>query len=166
MRTLEEFLNEYAKTHMNPVNSAIHMICVPIIVVFTLGLAWGLTDLIYGTALAGKTIGGIDAFLLLNGGTLGALFMLQFYARLNIKLLAFMAVFIAFSLWVLYSLHIAGQNVLLISAVVWVAAWVGQFIGHHVEGAKPSFTDDLVFLFIGPAFVLNKVLRKTGGAWV
>lgn len=166
MRTLEEFLNEYAKTHMNPVNSAIHMICVPIIVVFTLGLVWGATDLIYGSYLAGKTIAGIDAFLLLNGGSLGVIFMLQFYARLNMKLFVIMIGFLAFSWWVLYSIHTAGYNVLLVSAVIWVAAWIGQFIGHHIEGAKPSFTDDLVFLLIGPAFVLNKVLRKTGGAWV
>lgn len=166
MRTLEEFITEYAKTHMNPVNSAIHMICVPVIVIFTLGLVWGATDLIYGSALAGKTFMGIDLFLLLNGGTLGALFMLQFYARLSLKLLAYMAVFIAFSWWVLYSLHTAGQNVLLVSGVIWVAAWIGQFIGHHIEGAKPAFADDLVFLLVGPAYVLNKILRKTGGAWV
>lgn len=166
MRTLEELLIEYSKTHMNPINSAIHMICVPVIVIFTLGLVWGATDLIYGGLLAGKTILGVDAFLLLNGGTLGALFMFQYYLRLNLKLAVYMVFFLAFSWWVLFSLHTGGYSVLLISAAFWIAAWAVQFVGHHIEGAKPSFTDDLVFLFIGPAFVLNKVLRKTGGAWV
>lgn len=164
--TIQQYLQEYAKTHMNPINSAIHMICVPAIVVFTLGLLWGLSDWVYGSALAGKTIAGVDAFLLLNGGSLGVLFMLQFYARLDMKLFAMMVGYLAFSWWVLYSLHGAGYNVLAVSAIVWVAAWIGQFIGHHIEGAKPSFTDDLVFLLIGPAFVLNKLLRKTGGAWI
>lgn len=166
MRTLEEFINEYAKTHMNPVNSAIHMICVPIIVIFTLGLVWGLTDLIYGGALAGKAFMGVDLFLLLNGGTLGLVYMLAFYARLSMKLFAYMTVFLAFSWWVLYSIHIAGINVLAVSAIIWVAAWIGQFIGHHIEGAKPAFADDLVFLLIGPAFVLNKALRKFGSSLV
>jgi uncharacterized membrane protein YGL010W len=34
-----------------------------------------------------------------------------------------------------------------------------QFWGHKVEGAKPSFADDLVFLLIGPLFVQQKLQR-------
>lgn len=162
MRTTEEYINEYAKTHMNPVNSAIHMVCVPVIVIFTLGIVWGLTDLIYGAALAGKTFMGIDLFLLLNGGTLGAVYMALFYAKLSMKVFAYMIGYLAFSWWVLYSMQMAGMNVLLVSIAIWVAAWIGQFIGHHIEGAKPAFADDLVFLLIGPIFVLNKILRKVG----
>ena len=51
-----------------------------------------------------------------------------------------------------------------ISIGVWVAAWIAQFYGHRVEGAKPSFSDDLIFLLIGPLFVQEKFGRlvRTG----
>jgi uncharacterized membrane protein YGL010W len=51
----------------------------------------------------------------------------------------------------------AGLPVLWISAGLWIAAWLGQFYGHHVEGAKPAFLDDVVFLLIGPLFILEKI---------
>ena len=41
-------------------------------------------------------------------------------------------------------------------AIAWVLAWLAQFYGHYKEGAKPSFLDDLLFLLIGPIFVLDK----------
>ena len=47
-----------------------------------------------------------------------------------------------------------------VGAVVFVAAWIGQFIGHHIEGRRPSFFTDLVYLMIGPAWVLAKGYRK------
>jgi uncharacterized membrane protein YGL010W len=52
------------------------------------------------------------------------------------------------------------QHVLLVSGVVFVVAWVGQFIGHKIEGKKPSFLDDLRFLMIGPLFVLGFLYRR------
>jgi uncharacterized membrane protein YGL010W len=47
-----------------------------------------------------------------------------------------------------------------VSTVVFVAAWVGQFIGHKIEGKKPSFLDDVRFLLIGPLFVLSFLYRR------
>jgi uncharacterized membrane protein YGL010W len=43
---------------------------------------------------------------------------------------------------------------------VFVAAWLGQFYGHKLEGAKPSFFDDLKFLLIGPAWILDDIFFK------
>lgn len=45
---------------------------------------------------------------------------------------------------------------------VFVVAWIAQFIGHKFEGRKPSFLTDLVYLLIGPAWVLAKLYRKLG----
>ena len=42
------------------------------------------------------------------------------------------------------------------------SAWIGQFIGHKIEGKKPSFFHDVVFLLIGPAWLLHFVYRKLG----
>ena len=46
--------------------------------------------------------------------------------------------------------------------VLFVVAWIGQFIGHKIEGAKPSFFDDLKFLLIGPGWLLSFIFQKVG----
>ena len=40
--------------------------------------------------------------------------------------------------------------------------WIGQFVGHKIEGKKPSFFDDLRYLLIGPLFVLAVLYRRLG----
>jgi uncharacterized membrane protein YGL010W len=45
---------------------------------------------------------------------------------------------------------------------VFIVAWIGQFVGHKIEGKKPSFFDDLRFLLIGPLFVLGILYRRVG----
>ena len=50
--------------------------------------------------------------------------------------------------------------ILPLSITVFVLAWIGQFIGHKIEGKKPSFFDDLRFLLIGPLFVLGVLYRR------
>ena len=48
------------------------------------------------------------------------------------------------------------------SAAVWLLAWAVQVWGHKVEGKKPSFVDDLVFLLVGPMFVSIELAHKLG----
>ena len=48
------------------------------------------------------------------------------------------------------------------SLAIFVIAWVGQFIGHKIEGKKPSFFEDLQFLMIGPLWLLGHLYRKFG----
>jgi uncharacterized membrane protein YGL010W len=43
-----------------------------------------------------------------------------------------------------------------------VLAWIGQFIGHRIEGKKPSFFQDIQFLLIGPIWLLGFLYRKAG----
>jgi uncharacterized membrane protein YGL010W len=43
-------------------------------------------------------------------------------------------------------------------------AWIGQFIGHKVEGRRPSFFTDLKFLLVGPMWTLHKLYKRSG--WV
>ena len=50
----------------------------------------------------------------------------------------------------------------IISLYIFVIAWIGQFIGHKIEGKKPSFFQDLQFLLIGPAWLLSFVYNKIG----
>jgi len=39
---------------------------------------------------------------------------------------------------------------------------IGQFIGHAIEGQKPSFFKDLQFLLIGPAWLMHFIYRQAG----
>ena len=48
------------------------------------------------------------------------------------------------------------------SLAIFVLAWVGQFIGHKIEGKKPSFFEDLQFLMIGPLWLLGHIYRERG----
>lgn len=51
-------------------------------------------------------------------------------------------------------------TVLPVSIALFVLAWMGQFVGHQIEGKKPSFFDDVRFLLIGPLFVLSFLYRR------
>jgi uncharacterized membrane protein YGL010W len=45
---------------------------------------------------------------------------------------------------------------------IFVVGWILQFIGHHFEGKKPAFVDDLIGLAIGPLFVTTELLFRIG----
>ena len=46
------------------------------------------------------------------------------------------------------------------SLVIFIVAWIGQFIGHALEGRRPSFFKDLQFLLIGPLWLLAAAYRR------
>ena len=48
---------------------------------------------------------------------------------------------------------------------MFVVAWIAQFIGHRIEGRRPSFLTDLTYLLVGPAWVLAKAYRRFGWTW-
>ena len=43
---------------------------------------------------------------------------------------------------------------------IFVIAWIGQFLGHKIEGKKPAFFKDLQFLLIGPLWLLSFIYNK------
>ena len=49
-------------------------------------------------------------------------------------------------------------NIFYLGAITFIVAWIFQFIGHKIEGLKPSFLEDLQFLLIGPAWVFRKLI--------
>jgi len=49
-----------------------------------------------------------------------------------------------------------------VSIIIFVAAWIAQFYGHHIEGKKPSFLKDVQFLLIGPAWIMSFIYKKLG----
>jgi uncharacterized membrane protein YGL010W len=61
-----------------------------------------------------------------------------------------------------YGIQQTGLPLWAVSIGVFVAAWIGQFYGHNVEGQKPSFLKDLQFLMIGPAWLMSFIYKKMG----
>ena len=77
-----------------------------------------------------------------------------------------LAVFVALA-WFTRWLHtaIGTQSLLEVAIGVFVVAWIAQFVGHHIEGRKPSFLTDLTYLLICPAWVLAKLYRRLGRSY-
>jgi uncharacterized membrane protein YGL010W len=158
MRTCRQYLDSYAASHRNPANQIIHMICVPAIFASSVGLAWSVPvyRLIPGTA-------GNWAHWL-NLGTLAGAPLLAFYWRLGLSSSLTGALWLAASYAACAVIESAKFPLLWVSLAVWITAWLAQFYGHKVEGAKPSFTEDILFLLVGPLFVSDKLCRlfRTG----
>ncbi len=85
-----------------------------------------------------------------------------YYARLSTMFLVTMA---ALSVVGLSLVHAMGEYVLTVSVALFVGAWIAQFVGHKYEGKKPSFFEDLQYLWVGPMFVLSKLFLKLGIRW-
>ena len=152
-KSADQWFAEYGESHQDDTNELIHWICVPVIFCSVLGLIWSVP---VPAVLAGPAPW-------FNWTQPVALAVLLFYLRLSLPL----AVGLFFFISVCYGLiewHAAA-----LALAVWktclalfVLAWVGQFIGHRIEGKKPSFLHDMVFLLIGPAWLLHFVYKKLG----
>ena len=159
MRSRAQYTAEYALSHRHPVNQLIHLICVPAIFfsVVALGAAVPL-----GRLVPGLTPGAAKA---VNLATIGALPVLAFYARLGASSFLSGLAWLAASLLLCAGIQSLGISLPWTAAGVFVVAWFFQFVGHRLEGVKPSFFDDLLFLLIGPLFVQDKLGRwLRGGA--
>jgi uncharacterized membrane protein YGL010W len=149
MRTLDDWLDEYTQSHRDPVNKALHWICVPLIVFAVLGAFAALPA--PGPLAAG-------------GGwtTVVVLLALAYWMRLSWRLgLGMLPVLGAFALG-LRALAASGPPLWQSCLGIFVVAWIGQFIGHAVEGRRPSFFKDLQFLLIGPLWLLAAAFRAAG----
>ncbi|MBK9329125.1 MAG: DUF962 domain-containing protein [Sphingobacteriales bacterium] len=150
MKTIDEWLSLYGRDHQHPTNKLIHWICVPVIFFTVLGLFWCIPV----PAFMGKINFGIVVYLL----------SLVFYLSLSIPL--FIGFLLAGALCLAFSsalfIYFGRQNYAIILGIVFVVAWIGQFIGHKLEGQKPSFFEDVQFLLIGPAWLLHFIYQKIG----
>ncbi len=133
---LQKYLELYAESHRHPLNVKIHNVCVPFIAWTALGMAHSFS---------------YQGFHL---SYFWAVFLTVFYARFRDPriILGSTVTIAAFLLSYAYV-----PNLFVVCLAVFLLCWVGQFYGHHVEGKKPSFRDDLVFLLIGPIWVVKKL---------
>lgn len=138
MKSLDSYLTEYQDSHRNPTNVAIHNIAVPLIM-------WSLLGFLHSFSL-----GGPDFHL----SYVLILFAMIYYALFRKPLLLFGMGFVTLIMVGSFSVV---PELRWVSLSVFVLAWIAQFYGHKLEGKKPSFFKDLLFLLIGPIWVLAKV---------
>jgi uncharacterized membrane protein YGL010W len=152
MRTVTDWLGEYGQSHQNPTNKLLHWVCVPPIVLSVMGLLWSLP---VPGAFA-------EVSPWLNWASLTAAATLVYYFALSPSLawgaaLAFIVLLLATD-----GLAQLPWPLWLTSLVIFVLAWIGQFVGHAAEGKRPSFFKDLQFLLIGPLWLLAAAYRQLG----
>ena len=152
MRTVAEWLGEYGQSHGDPTNKLLHRICVPLIVFALLGMVWSIP--------VPEVFAAVSPWL--NWATLGVVLALVYYASLSIRL----AIGGVIAFVVLFAMVLALAKlpwpVWATSLGIFVAAWIGQFVGHGIEGTRPSFFKDLQFLLIGPLWLLAALYRRLG----
>ncbi|HXX85159.1 MAG TPA: Mpo1-like protein [Casimicrobiaceae bacterium] len=141
MSRAEALFERYGEYHRNPTNKAIHWACVPLIVWSLLGMLWAASPFAVYAAI---------------------LLAMAFYVWLPLSIAVGMLLMLVV---MAYLLTLLGPQVLVVSVGVFVVAWIGQFIGHAVEGRRPAFFEDIRSLLVGPAWVLAEMYRRLGIAY-
>jgi uncharacterized membrane protein YGL010W len=152
MSRASTLIAEYAADHQNPVNERIHRYCVPAIAVSLIGLLWCLP--------VPETIR--DASPWLNWGTGFLAASLVYYFGLSARLGFGMLIVALLAVAIILGLDQLPEPLWLSCAVIFVIAWIGQFIGHGIEGKRPAFFRDLQFLLIGPLWLVAGLYGKMG----
>lgn len=151
MQTIETLLDEYGESHRNPFNKLLHWIAVPVIVWTVVALLWSIPFPLDIQAVP------------LNWATIALLLAQIYWFRLSLSLglglLLFNVIMIQLTVIVAQS---AVYPLWQIALVIFILAWVLQFIGHAIERKRPSFFKDVQFLLIGPAWLMAFIYRFLG----
>ncbi|SMO74928.1 Mpo1 family 2-hydroxy fatty acid dioxygenase [Solitalea koreensis] len=145
------YFDKYAESHQNGTNKLIHWICVPSIVFSLLGLIWSIP---------------VPSFFstYLNWASFVIAFSLYYYYKLSPALAIAMLLVVGGMSYLIVHIEMNYGMVMLrwICLGVFVVSWIFQFIGHKIEGKKPSFLEDLKFLLIGPIWLIHFIFKKLG----
>ena len=153
-RPIDRWFASYSGDHRNRTNQRIHVVAVPAILWSVIALLWSIPT--PGTLFQP----GIWAAIAMFAAWL-------FYYRASRRLGAGMAASFVLLGWLSHVLYqrLGAGDLLWLALGVFVVAWIAQFIGHKIEGKKPSFLTDLTYLLIGPAWVLAKLYRRLGWSY-
>ena len=148
MNNVNEWNEEYAKYHKNKTNKIIHWICIPLIMFSLLGLLSLMTLFTFNSV----TISALWFFII---------FAIGYYIKLSKSLALGMTII---SICFIYFVELINENFMNqkfeIFLGIFIISWIGQFVGHKIEGKKPAFVKDLQFLLIGPLWLLSYIYEK------
>ena len=152
MKNIYEWNNEYALYHKNKTNKLIHWICIPLIMFSLFGLLSLIQPFTFVINEGTYKITVLGLFIILA---------ILYYLKLS-KSLAIGMLFVSMLfLTIIEAMSSLDKNqLLLIYISIFILAWIGQFIGHKIEGKKPAFFKDLQFLLIGPLWLLSFIYNK------
>ena len=152
MKKIDSLLNEYGESHKNKTNKLIHWLCVPLIYLSIVGLFRSIpSDLLKNDFLSENY---------LNWASITIVIVMIYYTTMSLMLMVGMTLFSFFCLYICNTLIILELSILWISVGVFIISWIFQFIGHKIEGKKPSFLKDIQFLLIGPAWLMHFIYKK------
>lgn len=156
MRKIDLLLEEYGESHQNPTNKLIHWICVPVIF-------WSITALLWKVKL-GFIIPKTD--IELNATMIALVAVAIYYLLLSPSLMMGMFLFGIICVGITYQLEqmeeTSDLKLWIIALSAFAIAWIFQFVGHKIEGKKPSFFKDLQFLLVGPAWLMHFIFKRVG----
>ncbi len=135
---LAVLLDHYSASHQNPRNQLIHKVAVPLILFNLLGLLSQIA--VFGLNFAWVAI--VSAFA----------YYFQFrnfkvYLTISLQLIPIMLI-----------IHFNPAPPVPFYTGIFIIGWIAQFVGHKIEGRKPSFFEDLQYLLIGPIWILKGLL--------
>jgi len=151
MRALQDWLNEYGESHQNRTNKVIHWICLPLIIFSLILMLWAIPVPDF------MMKGGLNWGYVALWGVIGYYFFLSPPLGIGMMVVLLIMIYLANTL-----MHTSNYAIWKVGLVIFVTAWIGQFIGHRIEGKKPSFLKDIQFLLIGPLWLLQFIYKKIG----
>lgn len=133
--TKDQLYADYAGYHQDVRNRRAHTVGIPLIVV-------GLLGLLHACPIR---IGPLDL------AVLTAVAVLLYYVALDVRGALITAVVFA----ALYgiALHLSW----VVSGGAFILGWIFQLVGHRLEGNKPKFMENLVYLLIGPLYFFQEL---------
>ncbi len=153
MSKIQPLLDEYAASHQNKTNKLIHWVCVP-------AIFWTVVAFLWIIPFPGQLHLGP---LPLNWAVISLALVMVYYLRMSVVLAIGMLLYSIINLFITAHIEqLSSFPLWQVALVVFVLAWIGQFIGHAIEGKKPSFLKDLQFLLIGPAWVISFIYKIIG----
>jgi uncharacterized membrane protein YGL010W len=152
MRTMHQWLDEYGASHRDATNELLHWICVPSIALTVVGFLWAIP--------VPQSFAGLSAWL--NWATIGVALWLAYYFVLSPALGIGAAVCLGAMVLIVSWLDTLAWPLWVTCLTIFVVAWIGQFIGHSIEGTRPSFFKDVQFLLIGPIWLVSHAYRRLG----
>ncbi|MCA9433976.1 MAG: DUF962 domain-containing protein [Candidatus Omnitrophica bacterium] len=150
MRRVDRLLEEYGESHRNRTNKVIHWIFVPLIFLSIALLIWSI-PFPFGDHWWFNWISLAIALV-----TSYYLFLSPMIA-LGIFPIMILCIYVARFLDRTFDIPVWG-----IALLIFIISWVFQFVGHKIEGKKPSFLKDLQFLLVGPAWLMHFIYKRIG----